>query len=145
MITSQDDAAPKIVRLSQLRYDQKLLHEEKGASANIDSLMFADGEAGYWDIMTIHGGLRSLRSRLSEGYSIWERLSAHGARVQADVDINLPGNPRIFVDNRFSAINDDDAEEHILESMEYLNSNGNFEFTEATLIDKQGMDKRISK
>lgn len=133
------------VRLSQLGYDQKLLHEEKGASANIDLLMVVDGEAGYWDLKTIHGGLRSLRSRLSEGYSKWERLSAPGARVQADVDINLLGNPRMIVDNRFSAITDAAAEKQILESMEYLSSNGSFEFTEAILIDKQGMGKRISR
>ena len=51
----------------------------------------------------------------------------------------------MVVDNRFSAISDEEAEEQILESMEYLSSNGDFDFSDAILIDKQGMDRRVSR
>ena len=36
------------MRLSRLRHEQRLLHEQGNASANIDISLFMDGEWHYW-------------------------------------------------------------------------------------------------
>lgn len=43
-------------------------------------------------------------------------------------------NPRVVVDNRYSKIADVDAEKQIAESMKYLSSKGQFNFSDAMLI-----------
>ena len=52
-------------------------------------------------------------------------------------------NPRVVVDNRYSKIADVDAEKQIAESMKYLSSKGQFNFSDAMLILKDGTTRRI--
>lgn len=133
------------VRLSQLGFRQKMIHEQKSASANIDLELEVDGELGYWDLKTLSGGAHALRKRLKEGYSKWERLSAEGAVVPDGIDIGRLGNPKIVVDNRYSKISDEEATAQIRESMDYLSSNGTFAFDKALIIKKDGSAEAISR
>lgn len=131
------------VRLSKLGYEQKLLHEQGNASANIDISLYLDGEWHYWDMKTLEGGLSALRKRMGECYSKWVRLSERGATLQAGIDLNRLDNPRVVVDNRYSKIADVDAEKQIAESMKYLSDKGMFSFSDAMLILKDGTTKLI--
>lgn len=131
------------VQLSRLGYKQRLLHEQGDAAANIDISLFMDGEWHYWDMKTIEGGLSALRKRMGEGYSKWTRLSERGATLPAGIDFDDLDNPRVVVDNRYSKIADVDAEKQIAESMKYLSSKGQFNFSDAMLILKDGTTRRI--
>lgn len=131
------------VQLSRLGYKQRLLHEQGDAAANIDISLFMDGEWHYWDMKTIEGGLSALRKRMGEGYSKWTRLSERGATLPAGIDFDDLDNPRVVVDNRYSKIADVDAEKQIAESMRYLSSKGQFNFSDAMLILKDGTTRRI--
>lgn len=131
------------VQLSRLGYKQRLLHEQGDAAANIDISLFMDGEWHYWDMKTIEGGLSALRKRMGEGYSKWTRLSERGATLPSGIDFDDLDNPRVVVDNRYSKIADVDAEKQIAESMKYLSSKGQFNFSDAMLILKDGTTRRI--
>lgn len=131
------------VRLSRLGHEQKLLHEQGNASANIDISLFMDGEWHYWDMKTLEGGLSALRKRMGECYSKWVRLSERGATLPAGIDFDALDNPRVVVDNRYSKIADVDAEKQIAESMKYLSGKGKFSFSDAMLILKDGTTKLI--
>ena len=131
------------VQLSRLGYEQRLLHEQGSASANIDISLFLDGEWHYWDMKTIEGGLSSLRKRMSECYSKWVRLFGRVATLPAGIDPGDLDNPRVVVDNRYSKITDADAERQIGESIAYLSDTGQFVFREALLILKDGTAQLI--
>ena len=130
-------------QLSRLGYKQRLLHEQGNAAANIDISLFMNGEWHYWDMKTIEGGLGALRKRMSECYSKWERLSEPGATLPTGIDFDDLDNPRVVVDNRYSKIADADAEKQIVESMKYLSAKGQFGFSEAMLILKDGRMRLI--
>lgn len=131
------------VRLSKLGYGQKLLHEQGNASANIDISLLLDGEWHYWDMKTLEGGLGSLRKRMTECYSKWERLSEPGAVIPDGVEANLLDSPRVVIDNRFSKIADSAAAEQAAESMAYLSDKGTLVFKQAILILKDGSERLI--
>lgn len=131
------------VHLSKIGYEQKLLHEQGNAAANIDILLFVDGEWHYWDMKTLEGGLSALRKRMGECYSKWVRLSERGATLPTGIDFNDLDSPRVVVDNRYSKIADVDAEKQIAESMKYLSGKGKFSFSDAMLILKDGTTKLI--
>ena len=130
-------------QLSRLGYKQRLLHEQGNAAANIDISLFMNGEWHYWDMKTIEGGLGALRKRMSECYSKWERLSEPGATLPTGIDFDDLDNPRVVVDNRYSKIADADAEKQIVESMKHLSAKGQFGFSEAMLILKDGRTRLI--
>lgn len=127
------------VRLQELGFTTRLLHEERGASANIDmTLAMGRSASSYWDLKTISGGMRSLKARLSEGYTKWERLSAPGAKVPEGVDLEKLGNVREVIDNRNSRVSDEDCLRQVEESMAWLTSRGEFKFDAAIVIKKNG-------
>ena len=131
------------VHLSKLGYRQRLLHEQGNASANIDISLLLDGEWHYWDMKTLEGGLGSLRKRMTECYSKWERLSEPGAVIPDGVEANLLDSPRVVIDNRFSKIADSAAAEQVAESMAYLSDKGTLVFKQAILILKDGSERLI--
>lgn len=126
------------VEISKMGYDQILLHEQGGASANIDVLLRLNGEWLYWDVKTIEGGAHAIKKRMGECYSKWTRLTEDGAVIPDDVDISKIDSPRAIVDNRYSKITDAEAARQIEESMAYLSEKGEFEFAQAMLIRKDG-------
>lgn len=127
------------VRLQELGFKTKLLHEDPSAAANIDmSLSMGESASSYWDLKTISGGLRSLKARLAEGYTKWERLTAPGAKVPEGIDLGKLGNVREVIDNRNSKISDEDCLEQVWESMAWLTGRGEFKFDAAIVIKKNG-------
>lgn len=131
------------VRLSQLGYDQTLLREDRGASANIDIIVKVGSFGLYYDLKTIEGGTGAIRRRLSEGYDKWVRLSAPGAVVPRDIDARDLGFPRMIVDNRYSKVTAAQAREKIAECMRVLSEKGPFPHAETVLIKKDGTDEVI--
>lgn len=129
--------------LSENGVRQKLNAEDRSASANIDFEWVTDGVRQYWELKTPERDEWALVKLLEEGYSKWERLSSSGARVPSGFDLANLGDPRMVIDNRFSDMSDVDAESVIREQMEYLTSNGTFDFKEAVLITKDGKLKRL--
>ena len=71
--------------------------------------------------------------------------SADGAALPDGFDLSRLGSPRMVVDNRFSEMTDEVAAKTILEQMDYLTSTGDFEFSEAVLITKDGELRRLQK
>ena len=132
------------VQLSRLGYEQKLLHEQGNAAANIDILLFMDGEWHYWDIKTIEGGTHALKKRMTECYSKWVRLSEDGAKLPPGISGELLDSPRAVVDNRFSKMTDEDARSQISSSMTYLSEKGPFRFAQTILILKDGSTEVIA-
>lgn len=130
-------------QLSRIGYKQRLLHERGNAAVNIDISLFLDGEWHYWDMKTIEGGLSALRKRMSECYSKWGRLSEPGATLATGIDFDDLDNPRVVVENRYSKIADANEEKQIVESMKYLSAKGQFGFSEAMLILKDGRTRLI--
>ena len=129
--------------LSENGVKQKLSAEDRSASANIDFEWLTDNGRQYWELKTPERDEWSLVKLLEEGYSKWERLSADDAKAPSGFDITNLGNPRMVVDNRFSEMTDAEAESAIREQMDYLTSNGTFDFIEAVLITKDGKLKRL--
>lgn len=132
------------VRLSRLGYEQKLLHEQGNASANIDISLYLDGEWHYWDMKTIEGGTHALKKRMTECYSKWVRLSEDGAKLPPGISGELLDGPRAVVDNRFSKMTDEDARSQISSSMTYLSAKGPFRFAQTILILKDGSTEVIA-
>lgn len=132
------------VRLSKLGYEQKLLHEQGNASANIDISLYLDGEWHYWDMKTIEGGTHALKKRMTECYSKWARLSEDGAKLPPGISGELLDSPRAVVDNRFSKMTDEDARSQISSSMTYLSAKGPFRFAQTILILKDGSTEVIA-
>lgn len=129
--------------LSENGVKQRLVAEDRAASANIDFEWITEVGRQYWELKTPRSGELALVDLLEEGYSKWERLSADGARIPSGFDLADLGNPRMVIDNRFSDISDVDAESVIREQMGYLTSHGSFEFLEAVLITKDGKLRRL--
>lgn len=132
------------VQLSRLGYEQKLLHEQGNASANIDISLHLDGEWHYWDMKTIEGGTHALKKRMTECYSKWVRLSEDGAKLPSGISGELLDSPRAVVDNRFSKMTDEDARSQISSSMTYLSAKGPFRFAQTILILKDGSTEVIA-
>lgn len=134
------------VRLSELGYPQTILHEDRGASSNVDIEMNVDGETHYWELKTPKAGVKALKKLLRDGCTKWQRLSEPGAIVQSGVDLNRLSTPRLVIDNRYSRMSDADAEKQILADMEYLPSVTRVsDFNEAILIMKDGAAKHLRK
>jgi len=131
------------VRLSELGYRQALLHESRGASANIDTRLTIGGAERYYDLKTILGGTGAVRRRLTECRSKWARLSAPGATVPEGIDIDGLGLPRAIVDNRFSKIDDSAAARKIRETISRLRG-GEFPIEEVILIKRDGTAETIT-
>lgn len=131
------------VRLSRLGYEQKLLHEQGNATANIDIELYLDGAWSYWDMKTIEGGVHALKKRMTECHSKWVRLSSEGAVLPDGINIELLDNPRVVIDNRFSKITDAEAEAQIRKSEDFLSGKNGFNFERALLICKDGAAKLI--
>ena len=127
------------VRLQELGFTTRLLHEERGAAANIDmTLSMGKSASSYWDLKTISGGMRALKARLTEGYTKWERLAAPGAKVPEGVELEKLGNVREVIDNRNSRVSDEDCINQVKDSMAWLTSRGEFRFDAAIVIKKNG-------
>lgn len=133
------------VRLSQLGYGQKLLHEDGSASASFDMLIVLGGTARCADLKTPQKGRKALRKRLTDGYSKWERLYEESAKFQPGVDRSMLGDPFMVVDNRFSEMSDDEAREQISESMVYLSDHGPLDYSSTMLIRKDGSSELVEK
>ena len=131
------------VRLSRLGYEQRLLHEQGSATANIDIELYLDGAWSYWDMKTIEGGVHALKKRMTECHSKWVRLSSEGAVLPDGINIELLDNPRVIIDNRFSKITDAEAEAQIRKSEDFLSGKNGFNFERALLICKDGAAKLI--
>ena len=131
------------VRLSRLGYEQRLLHEQGSATANIDIELYLDGAWSYWDMKTIEGGVHALKKRMTECHSKWVRLSSEGAVLPDGINIELLDNPRVVIDNRFSKITDAEAEAQIRKSEDFLSGKNGFNFEQALLICKDGAAKLI--
>lgn len=127
------------VRLQELGFTTRLLHEERGAAANIDmTLSMGKSASSYWDLKTISGGMRALKAHLTEGYTKWERLAAPGAKVPEGVELEKLGNVREVIDNRNSRVSDEDCINQVKDSMAWLTSRGEFRFDAAIVIKKNG-------
>lgn len=131
--------------ISENGVKQSLLYEDQSASANIDFAWHIAGDVQYWELKTPRGDEWSLVKLLDEGYSKWVRLSADGARIPEGFDIERLGAPRMVVDNRYSDLSDEDAKRIVAEQMNYLSSDGDFEFSEAMVIGKDGSFSRIKR
>ena len=131
------------VQLSRLGYRQRLLHEQGGATANIDIELYVDGMWSYWDMKTIEGGAHALKKRMAECRSKWARLSSEGAVLPDGIDIDLLDRPRVAIDNRFSKIADEEAEAQIRKSKDCLHGKEGLGFAQALLVCKDGTAKLI--
>lgn len=133
------------VTMARLGYDPELLHEDKSMSANIDVILSVGGEDHYWDLKTPMTNARSLRKRLTEGYSKWTRLREPGANVPGDIDLAALGDPRLVVDNRFSEMTDAEAKGQIADSMRYLSAHGDRKYAQTLLIGKDSTAELIEQ
>ncbi len=133
------------VALSKNGFTQELLHEDGGASANIDLVMRQGGNPKYWELKTPEKGVEALRKLVNEGYTKWGRLLEEDAKIPKDIDFDNLGTPRIIVDNRYSEVSDNEALEEIISSMSYWTNKGGLPFDEAMLIDKNGGIIRIKR